>query len=177
MGLFAKVELENAPFGVHWPPANRELQGVTHPAVPVQWRETEVFAQAHINPILSQPNRGIVVWGARTLSQDPRWVHINSRRIVSVIAEQLRRDAEWAVFEENSPNLWEAVARNARARLDALWSADLLTGGQRGTEYEVKCDGELNPPEIRDAGQVRVQVTLRPISTAEYIVIDLRLGA
>ena len=68
---------------------------------------------------------------------------------------------------------WERIVRN---RLDMLWEAGLLAGDQPGLEYLVKCDAELNPPEVRDAGQVNVNVVLRPIATAESIVVELRLA-
>lgn len=176
-GIFARTEMEHAPFGVRWPPANQELRGVTHPAVPLRWREADLLTATHINPILTQPGRGVVLWGARTLSRDPRWMHINARRIVSFIAEQLRRDSEWVVFENQRPELYEIVRRTVRSRLDMLWGAGLLTGDQAGLEYHVQCDAELNPPEVRDAGQVNVKVLIRPISTTEFITVDLRLGA
>lgn len=176
-GIYARVELENAPFGVRWPPANQVLRAVTHPAVPVKWREGDLLLSEHINPLLEQPARGVVVWGARTLSREPQWVHINSRRIASAIAEQLRRDSEWVVFEHQRPELWEIVGRMVRSRLDLMWGAGLLTGDKAGLEYEVICNAELNPPEVREAGQVHVQVKIRPISTTESIVIELRLGS
>jgi hypothetical protein len=175
-GVYARTELEHAPFGVKWPPANQIIRGVTHPAVALRWRDTGPLIDAHLNLIMTQPARGVVVWGARTLSYEPQWAHINARRIVSMVSEQLRRDSEWVVFENQRPELWEIVARSVRSRLDQLWSAGLLTGDQAGLEYLVQCDSELNPPETRDAGQVHVQVTLRPISTAEFIVVELRLG-
>ena len=93
-----------------------------------------------------------------------------------LIAEQLRRDSEWVVFENQRPELWEIVRRTAKNRLDDMWAAGLLTGEQAGLEYLVECNGEINPVEVRDAGQINVRVVLRPISTAEFIVLDLRLG-
>lgn len=176
-GLYARVEREHAPFGIRWPPANRELHGVTHPAVSLRWREAERLAECGVNPLLSQPGRGVVVWGARTLSRDPRWMHVNARRIMSFVAEQLRRDSEWIVFENHRPELYEIVQRRVRSRLDALWEAGLLAGDSAGSQYLVRCDAELNPPQLVEPGQVNVQVTLRPISTTEHIVVDLRLGA
>jgi hypothetical protein len=175
-GLYARVELENQPFGVRWPPANQVLRGVTHPAVPIRWRESDRLIGAHVNPILSQPARGVVVWGARTLSKDPRWIHINTRRIASMIAEQLRRDSEWVVFEHQRPELWEIVTRTVTSRLDQLWTAGLLAGDVKRAEYEVVCSAVNNPREVRDLGQVNVEVRIRPISTAESIVVELRLG-
>lgn len=175
-GIYAQVESEEPAFGVRHPPANRVLRGVTHPAVNILWRDSDRYIHAHLNPILTQPARGVVIWGARTLSLDEKWMHVNSRRIVSLIAEQLRRDSEWVVFESQRPEIWEIIRRTVKNRLDDMWAAGLLTGDQAGSEYMVQCDGELNPAEVRDAGQVNVRVTVRPISTAEFIVVDLRLG-
>jgi hypothetical protein len=175
-GLYARMDKKHSPFGVRWPPANEVLVGVTEPAVEVKWRNSGDLADSHINPILVQPARGVVVWGARTLSRDPRWKHINARRIVSFISEQLRRDSEWVVFESQNPALWAIVSRMVRSRLDQLWGAGMLTGEQAGQEYLVQCDRENNPREMVDAGQVNVKVLIRPMSTAEYIVVDLRLG-
>lgn len=175
-GVFARTDNEHQPYGVHWPPANQVLRGVTHPAVELRWREGDFLIDEHINPILTQPTRGVVVWGARTLSGDPRWIHINSRRITSLIAAQLRKDAEWLVFENQRPELWGMVTRIVSSRLDQMWQAGLLAGERAGSQYLVKCDAELNPQEVRDAGQINIQVQLRPVSTTEYIVVDLRLG-
>jgi len=176
-GLFARMEKEHSPYGIRWPPANQPLQGVTHLSIPLRWREADALTAAHINPILTQPLRGVIVWGARTLSREPRWQHINSRRIVSVISEQLRRDSDWVVFEHQRPELWSNITRSVLSRLNMLWNAGLLTGDKSGLQYDVQCDAELNPPGVRDAGQVHVRVQLRPISTTEHIVLDLRLGA
>jgi phage tail sheath protein FI len=150
---------------------------VTHPMVSLQWREIGILTEHHINPILPQPSRGVVLWGARTLCVEPEWKHITARRIVSFIAEQLRRDNEWVMFESQKTELWEVLRRVVTTRLDSFWSAGLLTGGEAGTDYLVQCNAELNPPAVRDAGIVNIKVRLRPISTQEFIIVDLRLGS
>ena len=81
--------------------------------------------------------------GARTLSRDPRWMHINSRRIVSVVSEQLRRDSEWAVFENQSPELWKTLERTVRHRMDAMWDGGLLSGPRAGEEYMIMSESDI----------------------------------
>jgi len=176
-GIYARVENEHKPFGVGWPPANEVVKGVTHPSVELRFREGGELTEHNINPVLTQPARGVVVWGARTLSTDPNWLHVNSRRIVSLVCEQVRRDSEWAVFENQTPELWSIITRIVRGRLDQMWSSGLLTGESSGQDYLVKCDEETNPAELRDQGQINVLIRLRPVSTAEYILVELRLGA
>jgi uncharacterized protein len=176
MGVFARTEMEHAPFGVGWPPANTPVLGMTHTEVEMDWAEVGIIAEAGINPLVVQPGRGVVVWGARTLSTDPAWVFINSRRIVSMVTEQLRRDNEWAVFEPNTDNLWKVIERDVLVRLDQFWSAGLLGGSRAQAEYSVDCGRGTNPVEARDRGELNVRVALRPIGTTERILIDLRLG-
>ena len=175
-GVYARLEDRHKPFGVRWPPANEPLEGVTHPAFELRWAEAGDLTEFGINPILIQPTRGVVIWGARTLSTNPQWLFINTRRIVSYISEQLKRDASWVVFENQRPELWEIVSRMVRSRLDELYGAGLLTGDEANSGYLVQCDRSLNPPEVVNAGQVNIRVLLQPVSTAERIVVDLRLG-
>lgn len=176
MGVFARTELQRAPFGVAWPPANVPVLGATHTEVDMDWGEAGQVSDAGVNPIVVQPGRGVVVWGARTMSQDPAWTFINSRRIVSMISEQLRRDNEWAVFEVNDNSLWKVIERDVLVRLEQFWEAGLISGTRSRAEYSVECNEGTNPLESRDIGMLNVQIALRPVGTMERILIDLRLG-
>jgi len=175
-GLYARTELEHRPFGVKWPPANQPLRSVTHPQVELGWDEAGRLAEQAINPIVVQAGRGVIVFGARTLSHDPNYVYVNSRRVANMIMEQLRRDTEWAVFETNNPHLWDVLERDVMFRLGEFYSAGCLEGRRAAQGYLVRCDAAVNPPELRNAGQVNVHVAMRPVGTTEQIVVDLRIG-
>lgn len=177
LGTYARTDLAHAPGGVRVAPANLPIKGYTHATIHVPWRDAGRLVEAGVNPVLEQPGRGLVVWGARTLSTDRRWRQITSRRIVGMITERVRRDAEWVVFETQRPELWEVVARMVRTRLDGYWREGLLTGASEGSEYLVQCDAELNPPAVRDAGQVHFKVLLRPVASTEFIEVELAVGA
>ncbi len=176
LGAFSRVEREHQPWGIGWAPANVSLTGITHPEVDLDWHESGELAAGSINPLVIQPGRGMVIFGARTLSNQPEWEFINSRRITSMIAEQLRRDSQWAVFEENGPNIWKALERDVLHRLNLLWRQGLLTGDSEADQYEVWCNDETNSSKEREAGRLNVRVRFRPISTTEHITLDLRLG-
>lgn len=177
MGMFARSEREHGVAGVGWPPANVPLNGATHTEVELDWGGAGEISESGINPIVVQPGRGAVVFGARTMSQDPAWVFVNSRRIVSMITEQLRRDNEWAVFEVNNRSLWKVMERDVLVRLEQFWRSGILSGDRPQAEYSVECSDATNPVALRDAGQLNVRVSLRPVSTTERILIDLRLGS
>jgi uncharacterized protein len=175
-GTFARTELDRRPFGVGWPPANTPIKAVTHTEVELDWEEAGELAEQAVNPIVVQPGRGVVSFGARTLSDDISLRYVNARRVVNMVTEQLRRDSEWAVFETNNPHLWDVLERDVLFRLSEFASGGLLAGGKEGQDYSVQCDAETNPMVLRDAGQVNVMVRLRPVGTVENILIDLRIG-
>jgi hypothetical protein len=177
MGVYARIELERGVFGVGQPPANVPVLGATHTEVELDWGEVGEVTDAGLNPLIVQPGRGVVVWGARTLSSDPAWQFVNSRRIVSMITEQLRIDNEWAVFEVNDTSLWKVIERDVQVRLRQFWENGLIAGTRSRAEFSVQCSEETNPPEARDNGMVNVQVALTPVGTTERILIDLRLGS
>ena len=175
-GTYARIEGEHAPFGVSWPPANTPIFGVTHCEVELDWHEAGVYAEESVNPIVLQQGRGIVAFGARTLSDDPNFQFINTRRIVNMVTEQLRRDSEWAVFETNNPHLWNVLERDVRFRMNEFAGAGLLEDPEGGEGYLVKCDRETNSVLERDQGCVQVQISMRPIGTVETIIVDLTIG-
>ena len=175
-GAYARLEVENRPYGVAWPPANRPLLGVTHAEVELEWDEAGELAEAALNPIVVQPGRGLVAFGARTLSTTSSFQYVNSRRVVNMVLEQLRRDNQWAVFETNNPHLWDVLERDVIFRLGEFANGGMLMAGDDSDGFTVRCDRETNLPAMRDAGMVNVQVRLRPVGTVEHIVVDLRLG-
>ena len=92
-----------------------------------------------------------------------------------MITEQLRRDNQWVVFEQNDPRLWKSLERDVRVRLDEFWQGGLLTGERAGTDYQVICNEESNSKRDRDNGVLNVWVDLRPVGTTEHVRIELRL--
>jgi phage tail sheath protein FI len=176
-GNMARLEIENRPYGVAWPPANRTLRAATHCEVELSWDEAGMLSEQAINPVLVQPGRGLVAFGARTLSTTENYRYINSRRVLNMVVEQLRRDNEWAVFETNNPHLWDVLERDVGFRLAQFASGGMLLDGPSGDQnYSVRCDRDTNLPQRRDAGQVNVEVRLRPVGTVEHITVDLRIG-
>ena len=175
-GTFARVEIEHGTFGVMWPPANIPLRGVTHCEVELTWAEAGAYAEQAINPIIVQSGRGVIIFGARTLSVEPRFHHINTRRVINMVHDQLRRDSEWSVFELNNPHLWDVLDRDIRYRLEEFSEAGALVAKGNERQYQVVCDGSINTKRSRDNGQVNVEVMLRPVGTTENVLIDLCIG-
>jgi phage tail sheath protein FI len=77
------------------------------------------------------------------------------------------------VFEPNDQNLWARVRRDASAFLTMVWRSGALFGTTPEQAYYVKCDAETNPPEVRDLGQLIIEIGMSPVKPAEFVIFRL----
>jgi len=126
-----------------------------------------------INVIRSFPGSGICIWGALTLSTDAEWKYINIRRLFLFLEESIDEATQWVVFEPNTPALWGNVIRNITAFLLRTWRDGALFGNSPEEAFFVKVDAENNPPEVRDAGQLIIEVGVAPVKPAEFVIIKI----
>jgi hypothetical protein len=169
-GIYARSD---AARGVFKAPANEGVAGILD-------LETAIddAAQGQLNPLgvnclRAFPGRGIRVWGARTLSTDPNWRYVNVRRLFLTLGRWININMSWASFEPNGPELWVRIERELGAYLNGLWDLGALMGQAPEEAFYIKCDGENNPPETRDNGEVITEIGLAPSSPAEFIVVSV----
>jgi hypothetical protein len=174
-GVYARSD---ARTGVHKAPANEELMGVVDLETPVTDEIQGGLNPVGVNCLRAFPGRGIRVWGARTLSNDPQWRYVNVRRLFLTLARWIEANMGWAALEPNTPGLWVRIRRELSAYLSELWRSGALSGGTAAEAFYVKCDAETNPPEAREAGQVFTEVGLATSAPAEFVVVRVthRIG-
>lgn len=134
--------------------------------------EHDLLNPLNINVIRPMP-AGICIWGARTLSADSEWNYVNVRRLFLFLEESIDKGTQWVVFEPNTPSLWSSVKRNLTAFLTRVWRDGALFGSTPEEAFFVKVDEENNPPEVRDAGQLIIEVGVAPVKPAEFVVIRI----
>lgn len=159
--------------GVHKAPANEVVAGATGLAYNVTKGEQDVLNPIAINCIRAFPGMGIRVWGARTLASNPAWRYINVRRLFNFVEKSIERGTQWVVFEPNEPILWARIRRDVTAFLSTVWSSGALFGNTPNEAFYVKCDEELNPPAIRDVGQLIIEIGMAPVKPAEFVIFRI----
>ncbi len=171
-GIFARVDTDR---GVHKAPANEVVMGITGLSQNINRLEQGQYNSRGINVIRIFKDRGIRVWGARTLAtkSDPSWKYINVRRLFIMVEQSIMLGSQWAVFEPNDQALWKKLTRDVRAYLLRVWRSGALFGQTPEEAFYVKCDSETNPRYLIDAGQVNVQVGICPVKPAEFVVFTI----
>jgi len=163
--------------GVHKAPANEVLEGVLDLQADIGAPEVGRLYGTGVNCLRALPGRGIRVWGARTLSADPAWQHVNVRRVVLTLGRWLERFMAALVHEPNDVRLWVRIMRDLTAYLEGQFRRGALKGRTPDEAFFVKCDSETNPPEAIDAGTVVTHVGLAPVAPAEFVVVRIIHGA
>lgn len=166
-GIYARNDNER---GVHKAPANEVVRGALGPQVQITKGEQDVLNPSGVNCIRSFVGRGLRVWGARTLSSDPAWRYVSVRRLFNYVEESIDRGTQWIVFEPNDADLWARVRRDVTAFLTGCWRDGMLFGATPAEAFFVKCDAENNPSDVRDRGQLVIDVGLAPVKPAEFVV-------
>lgn len=159
--------------GVHKAPANEVVRGAISLALNLTKGEHDQLNPNGINCIRAFPGRGIRIWGARTISSDPSWRYLNVRRLFNYVEESIFEGTQWVVFEPNDVRLWGRVKRTINSFLLRVWRDGALFGVTADQAFFVKCDEENNPPEVRDAGQLIVDIGIAPVKPAEFVVFRI----
>lgn len=169
MGVFARIAQER---GIWKAPAGTEctLKGVVSVAEPV---DVGALRNERVNAIIYKPNYGVVIWGAMTQALNNDMAYVTDVLLDCYIKSAIDTALQPAVFEPNNSALWIRVKADIESILDTLWRAGGLAGSEASQAYYVKCDEELNPESVRDAGELRVEVGYARNRPAEFIVVKV----
>jgi phage tail sheath protein FI len=159
--------------GVHKAPANVSIKGVVGLATEITDGDQDLLNPAGINCIRAFHGRGIQVWGARTLTNDPEWRYINVRRLFNYVSASILKGTQWAVFEPNDEFLWGQLRVSVGNFLLGVWRGGALFGSTPDQAFFVKCDSATNPPDLVEAGQVNIQIGIAPVKPAEFVIFQI----
>jgi hypothetical protein len=175
-GIYAQSD---RALGFPQTPANYPLEGVLALTVNLSHNDLNKLnpeEQLGINCLRVLKGRGIRIWGGRTLSQNPDWRYINVRRLFLTVHRWIERNLADVAFELNDSRLWIRIERELTTYLQSLFQKGALKGNTPQEAFYIKCDGEINPPEMRDAGTVVTEIGLAPTIPNEFIVVRLIHG-
>jgi hypothetical protein len=170
VGIYNRTDSDR---GVHKAPANEVVLGAINLELNLSRGEQDTLNPIGVNCVRAFPGRGIRVWGGRTLSSNGSWRYINVRRLFIMVEASMDAGLQWVVFEPNDSTLWAKVRRDVTAFLRNVWRGGALFGSTPDQAFYVKCDDELNPPEVRDLGQLIIEVGLAPVKPAEFVIFRI----
>jgi hypothetical protein len=172
-GIYARSDTER---GVHKAPANELVRGARGLERVLEDGEQTELNKKGVNALRVFAGRARpVVWGARTTAppEATTWRYVNVRRLMLFIEESIQEGIRWAVFEPNDLSLRKALVRTVSEFLERVWSSGALFGATPAEAFYVVCDDELNPPDVRELGQLVMEVGVAPVRPAEFVIVRI----
>ena len=169
-GIYARLDSER---GVHKAPANEAVRGAVGLEYVMDDIQQDALNPRGVNAIRSFPERGIRVWGARTLSSDAQWKYVNVRRLLLYLETSIYRGTQWVVFEPNDEQLWSRVRDTVRLFLRATWRSGALQGNTEEHAFFVLCDRDTMSQEDILQGRLICEIGIAPIKPAEFMIFRI----
>jgi phage tail sheath protein FI len=129
--------------------------------------ERDVLYKAGVNPVVSFPGQGTVLFGDKTLLAKPSaFDRINVRRLFIVLEKSISTASKFTLFEFNDEftranfvNLVEPFLRDVQ--------------GRRGiTDFRVVCDESNNTPEVTDRNEFIGDIFIKPARSINFIQLN-----
>lgn len=129
--------------------------------------ERDLLYKNGINPVISSPGEGTILFGDKTLLAKPSaFDRINVRRLFIVLEKSIARAAKSLMFEFN-----DEFTRTQFRNLVEPFLRDVQ--GRRGiTDFKVVCDGTNNTAEVIDSNRFVGDIYVKPARSINFIQLN-----
>ena len=166
-GLCVRTDNERDP----WFSPGGLNRGVIKNVIKLAWNpnktERDTLYNAGVNPVVSFPGQGTVLFGDKTmLSKPSAFDRINVRRLFIVLEKAISRAARFSLFEFND--------QFTRAQFVAIVEPFLRdVQGRRGiTDFRVVCDDTNNTGQVIDSNQFVGDIYIKPARSINFIQLN-----
>lgn len=166
-GLCARTDQTNDPW---WSPAGFNRGGIKN-CVKLLYSpnqtDRDTLYKNGINPVVSFPGQGVVLYGDKTLLAKPSaFDRINVRRLFIVLEKAIATAAKFQLFEFN-----DVFTRAQFRSLVEPFLRDVR--GRRGIyDFRVVCDETNNTGEVIDRNEFVADIYIKPAKSINFIYLN-----
>ena len=166
-GLCARTDRERDPWFSPAGFARGSIRNVVKLAFNPNQAQRDTLYKAGVNPVVSLPGEGTVLFGDKTLANKPSaFDRINVRRLFIVLEKAISRAARASLFEFND--------EFTRAQFVSLVEPFLRTvQGRRGIyDFRVVCDETNNTADIIDRNEFVGDIYIKPARSINFVQLN-----
>ena len=166
-GLCARTDETNDPW---WSPAGFNRGNIKN-VIKLGWNPSQTYRDTiypkSINPIVTFPGEGTVLYGDRTAQTKPSaFDRINVRRLFIVLEKAIAKASKYQLFEFN-----DAFTRSMFVSMVEPFLRDVQA--RRGIyDFKVICDDTNNTPEVIDNNRFVADIYIKPARSINYIQLN-----
>ncbi len=151
------------------------VPGVVQLALSPKQKQRDQLYKISVNPVTFFPGEGYVIYGQKTLLKQPSaFDRINVRRLFLNLEKATASTVKFFVFEPNTLLTRTRVINTLTPIFENAKNTEGLY------DYLIVCDERNNTPNVIDANELVVDIYLKPVRTAEFILVNFyatRTGA
>ncbi len=173
MGIYARTDTTR---GVWKAPANEVVRGILQFESAITKGEQDILNPINVNAFrdFRTANRGLRLWGGRTLSSDASWKYVSVRRLFLFLEQSIERGLQFAVFEPNNETLWATVKQSISNFLISVWRDGGLEGVVEEEAFFVNVGYNVTMTQTDiDNGRLIVEVGVAAVKPAEFVIIRI----
>jgi phage tail sheath protein FI len=166
-GLCARTDYTNDPWYSPGGYNRGQIKNVVRLGHNPDKTNRDTLYKAGVNPVVSFPGQGIVLYGDKTLQTKPSaFDRINVRRLFIVLEKAIATAAKFQLFEFN-----DSFTRAQFVNLVEPFLRDVQ--GRRGiTDFAVKCDDTNNTGQVIDSNQFVADIFIKPARSINFITLN-----
>ena len=166
-GLCARTDYTNDPWFSPGGLNRGQVKNVVKLAINPNKTDRDELYKNGINPVVTFPGQGTVLFGDKTLLAKPSaFDRINVRRLFIVLEKAIATAAKYQLFEFN-----DSFTRAQFKNLVEPFLRDVQ--GRRGvTEFLVKCDDSNNTGEVIDRNEFVADIFIKPNRSINFITLN-----
>jgi hypothetical protein len=140
-------------------------------AIKLAWNPNKTYRDAlysvGVNPVVSLPGSGTVLFGDKTLQTKPSaFDRINVRRLFITLEKAIAKAAQYSMFEFN-----DEFTRAQFVSIVTPFLRDIQ--GRRGiTDFKVVCDTTNNTSQVIDSNQFVGDIYVKPARSINFIQLN-----
>jgi hypothetical protein len=144
-----------------------QLQGIVRLAYNPKQADRDELYQKRVNPVLTLPGQGTVLFGDKTaLTKPSAFDRINVRRLFITIEKAIATASKFQLFELN-----DTFTRSTFRNAIEPFLRDVQ--GRRGiTDFRVVCDESNNTGEVIDGNRFVADIYIKPTRSINFVTLN-----
>ena len=136
-------------------------------AITPNQRQRDDLYTVNLNPIANFADQGNVIFGQKTLLKKPSaFDRVNVRRTFLYLEKITKKTMQFFLFENNTLFTRTRVINTLTPFFERVKADDGLY------DFMLVCDDRNNTPEVIDQNELVVDIYLKPVRTAEFILVN-----
>ena len=166
-GLCARTDETNDPWFSPAGLTRGSIKNVVKLAYSPTKTDRDNLYKSGINPVVSFPGQGVVLWGDKTGQSKPSaFDRINVRRLFIVLEKAIATAAKYQLFQFNDVQTRSEFVSSVEPFLRDV-------KGRRGIyEFKVICDTSNNTPQVIDTNRFVASIFISPARSINFIELN-----